>query len=360
MDLQNKKYGLIVLLLSVLSLSCRKEINHLVGTTIVDNNANIEKPADWVKLTDKEMLEVYTMQVFNGELYIGGEFDYESDSITFLAKVSESGQVQRVVNASFNFFGIYDMEVIDNHLYMVGYFSFWDYGVITAQSILRINSDGEPESNSIFDVGYHTVEDIQAYNGDILIAGYFDSEDGGNIISKNVELLVDHVPTGMADLPSRVYQTVIHEDNIYALGGDDVLLQKWNGSGWSPTVYNEPSFLDEVFAGESYNNELYIFGNFDSNTLLKKMKADGTWENIGEVSSIGSVYSEGGFVIINDELYVYGDNLIIDGVQASNVIKLKGNNWVSVGQLSIGVNDLISFNEKIYAATNTGIYEIEQ
>jgi hypothetical protein len=344
----------------VLSISCRKEIPHLVGNTFVNNGAVIENPADWVQFTDKAMLDINVMEVFNGELYIGGEFHYESDSIIYIAKINSNGDVIRAINASFNFTGIYDLAVIDNYLYLVGDFSFWNYEIISGRSIIRIDEDGVPEAIDLFDSWSHSIRDILEYNGDILISGYFDSGDGPSIISKNVELLVDHIPTGMADLPSTVNQMHIHNEDLYVIGTSDVLLQKWTGSGWNLVEYNEDSYWDETYAVQSYQNELYLLGNFSSNTILKKMKVDGTWEDIEVVNSLGGVSISSGFEIINDELYVYGESFTMNGEQASNVIKWNGSSWFNVGQLSASVTDLILFNEKIYAATNTGIYEIEQ
>ena len=148
-----------------------------------------------------------------------------------------------------------------------------------------------------------TVQDIEAFNGDIIIAGDFTSVNGVSV-------------------------------NYVA---------RWDGSNWQS--YGS-GFSGKVYDVEIFNSELYAVGSFhranvdSTNDLVRHIaKWNGTaWESIGGLNSYGRVLKSDG-----SHLYVGGSfssvNFLNTPMPASRIAQWDGVNWSALGA---GLNNYVN------------------
>ena len=129
-------------------------------------------------------------------------------------------------------------------------------------------------------------------------------------------------------------------------------IARYDGTNW----YTYPSFFlnyVHIDAIITYNNELYIGGNFDGGPNLKDIrKFDGTnWVAVGNGLSGANTFVTG-FAIYQNLLYVSGYFLTIYGDPGNNIAIWDGNSWSQAGQGVMPANplDIEVFNNKLYAA----------
>jgi len=145
----------------------------------------------------------------------------------------------------------------------------------------------------------------------------------------------------------------------------------WDGNSWTQMSfdYGTSSALG-VFEVDTFQGDLYAVGTIhrvDSVYLKNVIRWNDstlTWDPVNrgifnDYPTIGDGSNGIAMTVYNNELYVGGDCDSAGIVAVNNVAKWDGNSWAPVGN---GVNsrvlELIEFNGKLYAATNSdGLHE---
>lgn len=356
------KYGLIctgLLLFGVsLAVSCRKKIIHEPFESTETNYEGSEPGADgWTKITADEMVNVNAVEVFDGNLYFAGEFINTAGDLEFLGKMDASGTISDPATGNFSLTGIYDLEVYNNNLLIAGSFGYLQPGSY-GKNLYRMTTAGTMYHLPFAEHYSHSIRDLSVFQSALIPSGKFAPEASSEVVTTNVDRLVNYVAQGTSGgLSNIILETAEFNGELYAVGEYD-LLKKWTGSAWVDVNYiNRVATLDKVYSVCAFNNELYIFGKFQSGSIVKKMNASGTWSNISGVSAMASLSYFGGLRVVDGDLYLFGNGLALNGQIASNVLKCSNNNWSAVGSINVEVRDVTLFNNKLYAATNYGLYE---
>ena len=178
-------------------VSCRKKIDHEIGVHVYTDDQSSSfgggsgggTSYTWGQITSSEIVDVMSLQEFNGELYVGGLFENTAGDVEGLAKLDASDNlIHSGTNGFFGIYGVYDLHVHNNELIIGGGFTYYNLGFYP-EDLVRMNSSATisdiPFSESIA----HSVRNIMDYNGDLLITGDFELSATNWVSTANVELL---------------------------------------------------------------------------------------------------------------------------------------------------------------------------
>jgi len=256
----------------------------------------------------------------------------------------------------------------NNLLYIGGLFRFADDSIITTGIATWDGINFSPVgcgfdwncTQTTFSPGFYPgpVTCITKYNGDIYAGGGFLKADNKPIkyLAKWNGITWDSVRTGV----NVVYSFLVNNNELYISGAFDnesVYITKWDGTTWTnlPNVngYVTDCILDMAF----YKGELFICGKWDSAGSVEDIyKWEGSnWKPVG--SGIhGSMGGLNCMAVYKNELYVGGAFKKADGNPGNNIAKWDGNNWSDVGGGVSGIgsgdsqiHDLIVYNDELYA-----------
>ena len=354
---------IIILFLPIVGLiSCRKKIDHQLGSTTTVENYDPSSGGvgggstnGCTLISSSEILLVDALQVFNNELYVGGEFENNAGTVKHFGKLNAQNQLIPAVSGSVGRFGVYDLEVVNNELIIGGSISYIE-GVNVSYNSIRMDASGSVSDIDFCAQIFEYINDINVFNGGILFSGNFDPANPNSVTTSNVDLLQSFSSVGMSSTSGTIRSSAVHQGILYIAGEDDGLLE-WTGSFWSDVSYTGEHWTDEIFSVVSYNSELYVAGKFYGGAILKKQNSSGVWEDIAGVSQIGSMGARSKLKVVNNQLYFCSNALMLDGTTASSLLLLNGVDWESIGLLTAEVRDIEYFNGKLYIATNNGLYE---
>ncbi len=350
------KISLLLLLVTTVT-ACRKKIIHNVGMTTqfyeIDQGG-LNPGLTWTQITSDEIADVYALEVFNNQLYVGGLFENAAGTIKELAKLDANDNlIHPGMSGFFGFYGVYDLMTFNNQLIIGGNYTYYS-GTSYPKDLVRMSS-----SAAVSDIPFSTsiamsVYNMTEYNSELIVVGDF--QPGTNsITTSNVERISNWACAGMADLTGNIYGCAVYNNELYVSGPDDQL-QKWNGSGWTAENYNNIWWSDTPVEVCNYGDtSLYMLGKF-SNGVILKYKSNGTWKNVPGVTHLGTMSNYCGLKVIGNELYVYGSNFNVNGAMSS-IIKFNGTSWSHVGNFTSQVNDIIKFNNKLYIAATNGVFK---
>lgn len=232
---------------------------------------------------------VYSMRVFNGNLYVGGDMGLAGgDTVNHIARWN-GNQWSPVANGIALNARVFELEVYNNELYAAGNFNFTD---INTMCIARWN---ETTWNEVGIGGIPgVVYSLGIYNNELYAGGPYFTQAGGvavNQIAKWNGITWSQVGTGIGNNVGHLYSLIEYHDELYAGGefsimdGDSInSIARYNGSTWNSvgsgvdsttiaidTIYNFPFLGDttyyyaphKVSAFIEFNNELYVGGNFN-------------------------------------------------------------------------------------------------
>ncbi|MFA6524109.1 MAG: T9SS type A sorting domain-containing protein [Candidatus Paceibacterota bacterium] len=243
-------------------------------------------------------------------------------------------------------------DTIENEMYIGGYF--YLLGVDNIRGIAKW------DGNNFLSLGLNmgaTVTAITKYNNEIYVGGY-------NIylfgkfrhIAKWNGITWDTVGTGVN---GSIYCFKEINNELYVGGTFDSAgtihvnsLAKWNGSNWSdvnsfPMLWTTPD-INYVLAIANYNDELYIGGNFDNDTISDIIKFNGSsWVNVGG-GMHGGMSGLEDMVVYKDELYISGAFYLQDGNVGNFIQRWNGTQWKDVGGGTLGLSGSISDNGQIH------------
>lgn len=333
------KIGVLTCLLIVIS-SCRKEIVHEPMVSIAEET--------WVAKDYGILSKIYCTEIFNGELYFGGIY-YDD------AKVAKytGNQIVEILPGPLDYLsggGTYDdpvvndLTVINGKLHIGGNFKYNEGA--GAKSFMTYDANGVTEEIPLLSYNQTYITDVVEFNGDLIVCGNFGPFEP-LVTTGNVERIQNGTAVGFASLQGPVRQLKVHNNELYAVG-DNVRLQKWDGSAWVAEPYIGETSSDEIYSIESFNSELYIFGSFDNYEIVKKRDANGIWSDFPALTGSDTYNSNGGIKALDGEIFAFGHGFKINGVYNSNVIKLEGNTWKNIGNLkSVISQDLIKYDGKL-------------
>ena len=299
-----------------------------------------------VSATVSKMIE------FNGELYVGGNFEVIGGQIIkYLAKWdgvnwSSIGQLESPVEDMIIFQQKLYIQVQENELSNTNEYQCWDCN--------RIYSwDG----NSL------TWEQLN-YN-----AGF-----SAPVINKPLYSKKAFGNSGGAFVGEKKYeQWTVHDNKLFAFintnqqsswdGGRFELLC-FDGNSWQNYNYVSQNNYHGVL--KSYNGELYATLNGSNNSLeggLYKLDTIEAWDNgilytrLNWVNVAGQSLSDPAILTItefNNNLIIGGNFETIGGVVAQNIAKFDGTNWSSFGNWPYEPYELKVFNNQLYASFYNG------
>lgn len=189
---------------------------------------------------------------------------------------------------------------------------------------------------------------ITVYNGDLIIGGYFNNADGFSSIK--VAGWDGSNWYSMSGFPNGnpIYWLHAHDGLLYA-GQALTQLCSWDGSSWTG---HEPwlgNTFGNIWALETYGNELYVGGGFNGNpdqpSYIAIWNGNG-WDTVG-TGIVGSVLS----------LDTYAGDLIAGGYFSTgsgsagdHIAKWDGSSWSPLGDgTDGGVRTLTTFNSNLVA-----------
>jgi hypothetical protein len=349
----------IVFLASLfLFISCRKEIEHKEGvvTSIeVDTNLTIQNQG-WIQISEEGLNNFNALEVFNGELYVGGQFVDVANNIRYFAKLGPNNKLVPAAPLSFGGEGIYDLEVYNNELIIGGNFY---YGSVGGNAdLIRMNSSGTitdiPFSNSIGS----RVRCIHIHQNQLYIGGIFSSTSTNAIVSSNVERLVNYMPVGTANVVGEVFSLASRNSYVYACG-PTADLQVWNGTTWSAYNYNNQNSFDEVYSIFNKNGEIYIIGYFHTgNVTIKKLGSLSSSTNITDVRSVGKMSDFSKMKEISGiGTFLMGNSYSLNSGPTNSIISLNGSDWYVGYPSQLEVRDIEIYNNEVYIATKYGVFK---
>ncbi len=217
---------------------------------------------------------VYSLAVYNGALYAGGSFDSADGKAIFgIAKWNGSNwsSLGTGVYAADEDDGVFTLAVYNGELYAGGGFD--SAGGIPVKEIARWNGTSWLNvGKSVNDGG--SIFTLAVYNGNLYAGGMFDTA-GGIPVNRiamwngSIWFPLDLGITGEATWAT-VNKLISYNNELYVGGYFDTVndkpincIAKWNGTSWS-SLGTGISNGGSVAAMAVYNNELYVGGGFDS------------------------------------------------------------------------------------------------
>lgn len=212
---------------------------------------------------------VSAMCVYNGELYVGGQF-------TTIGGISSNGLAKYdgtswtdISGFPFSYnYGVHAICSYNNELYIGG--SFGD-SVGNVMNIARRNGNQWNSVGTGFYGGVSGVDALEVYNNKLYIGGMFTSTNGNAgdyVVEWNGAVLSDVGGglMGMWNGNGQVYDLLTYDNELYACGAFSYAggafaqyVAKWNGTDWcgfGDTLNNLATALG------SYHDSLYIGGAF--------------------------------------------------------------------------------------------------
>lgn len=259
---------------------------------------------------------VGTMAVFNNELYVGGGFDSIGNQLAngFAKWNGSSWSAPDNGNSLNSRYGwIRKLAVSNNTLYAV------------ADSIYKFNGSSWTNTNfGKVDGGSHYVNSVCDFNGNLYVAGSF-STAGGNTVGNiayydGLNWLSPGIGVQLGVAVPQISDMIVFNGELYVTGSFQSAggiaapnVAKWNGSSWyavgvnglvSGPIFSNPSLL------VNYNSTLYAFGG-DSTSLVTNTPADIIfWD--------GSIWQRASFGLYQSSLIrcmaVYNNSLYVGGV----------------------------------------------
>ncbi|MCX6270639.1 MAG: T9SS type A sorting domain-containing protein [Bacteroidetes bacterium] len=285
---------------------------------------------NWSNVGTGTNARVYDLCVFNGELYVAGEFTLAGNlNANFIAKWNGTSwsSVGNGITGGCSGCGIYSLLVYNGELYAAGSIpdivdkwngSNW---VSITGGIL-----GAPVCND--------ASCLKIYNGDLYIGGSFNVIIGGDTCSN----VVRYNGTGFSVVGKGIIYGIIQKLAVfngelyisgefpYQFGNPGSSIAKWDGNNWSDVGGGIYGTLGEgsVYSMDVFDNSLFVGGNINNAGgagCEGIAKWDGTtWSSPGGISG-GSFFGVTGLGIYNASLYATGDFTGIGGVSANHIAK---------------------------------------
>lgn len=311
----------------------------------------------WDTIGDRAFnLDVNCLEVFNGELFIGGDFSQWGSSSSYFSASFDGVSISTHTGNSFVFGGFEDFHVDnDGKLYAAGAFQ----STFGPRRFAYWNGSSWTGG---FDPGGTTYAVSEGVSGaDISIGGNINSYPG---VAGSSTPFSSAAVVG-AGLNGTVYDMIVFNGKLIACGqfttsGSQPLgyIAEFNGTGWVPIV--SPQDLNNVaFAMTEFQGHLYVVGDFTQafgvsnvNHIVKYVPNTNSWEAVGTgLAGSGTVRAKALYSDANG-VYVGGSFQTAGGVPSPNIALWDNSSWKAIGNgVSETVNDITVYLNDIHIAT---------
>jgi hypothetical protein len=261
-----------------------------------------------------------------------------------------------------------EADIVRNKIYVAGNFSHAD----TVQSVNGFAQWNGTYWERIGGPGYEVALGLRhimkIFDDTLYLGGFFYAPNNYMAIWPMAGSWQPHSPssdfsglTSSGTLHGGIDDFIIYNNELYAAGSFINInvgttnfqqannIAKWNGTFWetvgTPPGVSKYDFVDISFLEcmLTYNNELYIFGSFDSVGAIPTYnvgKWDGNqWSDIGAGQTNHPYYNPNGLfsaTIYNNEIYTAGTY--------PEIFKWDGSNWSIFANVNHNVYDMIEYN----------------
>lgn len=342
--------GLIALVLA--NTGCRKEIDATEGTTI-----STEMPG-WQRISISIIYNVYALEYFNNRLYIGGKFNYSSGGVATIMSYNPDNEVYYATSSSTYYEGsVYDFQIHNDLLYVAG--DFHQSGSINMMTLYRIYAFGGLENVNFASYSPSTIYHLRSLGDTLIATGSFAPHPvfAPFIETQNVEFLIGNSHLPAADVTTKIHGSCVANNEIYVCG-ESGYFAYFTGLSWGTIDYPDQDASDIIYAIETIGSTIYLLGKFKNNVLIRSFNVNnGAWDSVKTLSCASSLELGAGFKWIDNELYVFGNDLVGALSGQTNIFKTKnGKNWKPLGTITEAVRDIVNHDGTFYAATPTGVF----
>lgn len=339
---------LILVLLLGAGVACRKKNLKKVGlteqVTPIDSNTPL---TEWTKIPS-EYVDIENMCIYDTFLFFNGN-TIGTRQIAYMT-MDEQMSLFMYVNGDNT---VKTMESFEGKLYYGGNI-ITGYGLhLFSVTYVGGNLNGfdvDPSSNSY-------VSDLEDFQGHLFFTGKFPSTSLFVTTAYADRLTPNDYTVGAVGLTGEPVGMFTDYDELFAYGNSILFSSKiaqWSGSSWQPFNSWLPSSAT-INAFAKYNDTVFVGYTLPSapNVVYSgKIKSQQVYPiNQFSVLDGGVLHYE----LADGELYAYGKGLKINGVY-TNVLKYTNGVWGYDKVISEPVNDIIIFNQHLYAATPKGLY----
>lgn len=254
---------------------------------------------------------IYAMAVYNGNLYVGGTFD-TAGGIPVNNIAMWNGTTWSAVGGGItgwsNYTSVKSLFVYNGELYVGG--EFYNAGGNPAFNIATWNGT-KWSALGVGGVygGRYSVNAITSYNGNLYVAGIFDT--AGNIPAKNIAMwngstwsaLGNGITPSSTSFGQGVLALCSYNNLLYVGGGFDTVgaipdsggVASWDGTKWAyvagfkggPIVNQSPA----VWGLTVYNGYLFACGYFDSTSTFRSDNIAGNFPSNTGVNTLSNSIS---------------------------------------------------------------------
>lgn len=338
---QVKRKYLMVFCVLVALTACRKKIDHEPG---------VESAFDpfWTKVGNSYGLPAvaHAVEVFNGELYVGGVGANISGTNTYrcLSKIDANGVVTEVLNPglSESYSGsnvsatVYDLQVFENELYVGGAFKFGVQGQFD-YSFFKLDVNNTPISMG-FTSATWAVKSFFLMNNSLMIFGS---------IAGSVQQYSNGTLSQFADVPwFNARGAGVAGNEIVLVRNNSTMARATASSTWTSYNMNLTTSSVYLYSFAKFGDAEYFTAEYSR--VIKHDLITDDWSYMVMPNTYSS--SSSGFFPqlkeLDGELYVL----------ARGIHKLNNNQWERVGAFTADVWDITNYNGRMYAGTQAGLF----
>ena len=292
---------------------------------------------------------------YNNELYVGGSFTAIGGIVAH--------NIARWNGTSWNTLGlgnflqkdISDIIVYNENLYFTAD-KLYKWDGTTIQEFTYFNSISQT-NQPVYG------KDLHVFNNELYIVPFYDEFALQQLLKYNGSNFTV-IPT-VDELENTIEVTCVGDLNNSMYVAGDGGLHKYEAGNWI-NCNGITTTTPKIHDIETYNNELYVIGLFNSIGGLgvsNIAKYNGsTWSNIlfpeGQYISINPIVNWGTnhLKTMNNELYLAHDFIEVQagGVDLNPITKYNGNQWITIAQNPLGIGDCsIIYNNELYCGVRS-------
>lgn len=312
---------------------------------------------------------------YNGKLYVGGSFSSLGNVKAFCIGTWDGSVWDSLSIQAFEgdyIANIWTMQVINNKLYVGGTFD--SIEGVPCVGITAWNDTSWTNLNfPIYNLdNFEAVDAICEYNGSIYVGGTF----YGNTATDSLHNILRYdsagwhsVGAGIVGNAVEVESMVVYQGELYVAGyftksegdiGD--YIQRWDGNAWHDVGGGTGIFNGQIHHLLVYHGKLYAMGVFQTAGGIPADRIaswDGTeWCSLG--STFDNVINTG--CIFKDSLYIGGGFSTIDGDSMVHIAEWAGGNYTDTcGSISTSVSELDTKGPgvKVYPNPSNGKFAVQ-